>query len=95
MLEITFRGLDEIGNQIVPSFELHVDLRISVFVTVAQRDQRVVRADDQHDQRDSNQNDDDEKKQSCAHSVSFRVGWPIARRKYQRRQMRNLRIDRS
>jgi hypothetical protein len=48
MLEITFGGLDEVRDQIVAPFELNINLRVGVLVTIAQRDQRVVSADNEH-----------------------------------------------
>ncbi|MPN24391.1 hypothetical protein SDC9_171789 [bioreactor metagenome] len=49
VFEVTLRGLDQIRNQVVAPLELHVNLRVGVFETVAQPDEFVVQAD--HEQR--------------------------------------------
>ena len=61
VLDVAFGRLDEIRNQVVAALELHVNLRVGVFVAVAHRDQLVVDADnhraddDDHDhQRQGN-----------------------------------------
>jgi len=44
MLHVTFDGFDEIGNQVITTGQLHVDLSESVFYTVAKVDQTIVNA---------------------------------------------------
>ena len=52
MREIAFGGLDQIRDEIVAPLELHVDLRIRVFVSVPQCNQAVVKADDEQHQKE-------------------------------------------
>ena len=59
---VAFRGLDQVGDEIVPPLELHVDLRELILEFVAERDQPVVdadahAADDQHDADDDAENE--------------------------------------
>ena len=51
--------LDQIRNQVVAALELHVNLRVGVFVAVAHRDELVVNAHDHH------ADDDDHHEQSA------------------------------
>ncbi len=46
VLEITFGGLDEIGDEVVTALELHVNLRVGVLETIAEGDEMIVAADD-------------------------------------------------
>ena len=54
VLKVSFGCFDEIRNEVVAAFELHVDLREGVFETVAQGDERIVDADDPKDDDDGN-----------------------------------------
>ena len=54
VLHVALGGFDEVGNEIVAALELHVDLSVGVFETVAQGDEGIVdagdpEADDDHD----------------------------------------------
>ena len=62
VFEVTLRGLDQIRNQVVAPLELHVNLRVGVFETVAQRDEFVVDADNEHrgNQYQRSQHDEDD-----------------------------------
>ena len=48
VFDVTLRGLDQIQNQVVAPLELHVNLRVSVFELVAQRDEFVIDANNEH-----------------------------------------------
>ncbi len=53
MRHVALRGFDQIGDEIVPPLELHIDLRKLVLVIVAERDEPVIDADAEHqDDRD-------------------------------------------
>ena len=45
MVHVALHGLDQIGNQVVTTLELHLDLREGVLEPIAERDQPVVDAD--------------------------------------------------
>ena len=64
VLGVTLDGLDQVGDQIVPALELHVDLRPGVLDLVAPADQAVVR----RDQVDDHQQDDDDDHDGEPHS---------------------------
>ena len=53
MLKIAFGSLDQIRDEVVAPFELNINLRVGVLVAIAQCDQRVVSANDEHDHEDS------------------------------------------
>ena len=64
MRHVTLRRLDEIGDEIVPALELHIDLRELILEIVPQRDEPVVNADaeatdHQHDAEDDGENEKD------------------------------------
>ena len=63
---VALGGFHQIGNQIVPALELHVDLRIRIFVAILQRNEAVVLADgidaNQHDEYDNNDQSNHEHK---------------------------------
>ncbi len=61
MFHVALGGLDEIGDEVVAALELHVDLRVGVFETVAQGDEGVVDAGDPEaeDDHDDEQNAED------------------------------------
>jgi hypothetical protein len=44
MCHITFGGLDEIGNQIMPALYLHINLRPVIVNLIAKPNQRVINA---------------------------------------------------
>lgn len=58
MFEVALRGLHEIGDQVVPALQLHVNLRKRVFKTVSQLNQLIVNTDDpkNRDHRDEGKN---------------------------------------
>ena len=56
MSDITFGGFDQVGNEVIPALELHVNLRVGVLVAVAQSDQPVVSADDEHQHKKDRNN---------------------------------------
>jgi hypothetical protein len=62
MLEISFSGLNQIGDKVVAPFELDVDLRKSVFKKIAQPYEIVIHADgdnnDKHNNADYNKRGD-------------------------------------
>ena len=58
MLHVPLGNLDEVGNEIVASFELDFDLRESVLESIAQRDQSVVDSDTVEQQQHADNYDD-------------------------------------
>src|SRR6266446_6902432 len=85
MLKIAFGSLDQIRDEVVAPFELNINLRVGVLVAIAQCDQRIVSADNEHKHEDPDQNDSANEQQANYHrqipSSSF-----IARPWQQRRQ---------
>jgi hypothetical protein len=49
MFEIPFGGLYQIGNQVIPALQLHINLRKGVFEEIPERDEPVVDTDNPHD----------------------------------------------
>ncbi len=68
VLEISLGRFDEIRNEVVATFELHVDLRECVFETVAQGDERIVDADDPEGDDDGNYEQNDEGDKEWTHN---------------------------
>src|SRR5207248_4015224 len=58
VLEVALGRLDQVGDQVVPPLELHIDLRESVLVAVAQLDQPVVSGHRQQSNEDQDTEDD-------------------------------------
>ena len=52
MLEIAFGGFDQIRDEVVAPFKLHINLRVGVLVAIAQCDERIVSADNEHEHED-------------------------------------------
>ena len=67
MLQITFGSLDQIRDEVVAPFQLNINLRVGVLVAIAQCDQRVVSADDEHEHEDPDQNDSANEQQANYH----------------------------
>ena len=69
MSEIAFRRFHQVRDQVVTAFELHIDLRVGVLITIAQGNQGVVSADDEDHQNNGDQ--DDESARKHEHEITF------------------------
>src|SRR5208337_4585270 len=68
---ITLHGFDEIRDEIVAAFELHIDVRPGVIASDLQPDQAVVH----RDAEDHQENEDAQNNKTHHWSTSFRMGW--------------------
>ena len=59
VLHVALDRFNQVGNQVVSSLQLDLDLREGVLKTVLQSDERVVNADQGHDQEQEENADDD------------------------------------
>src|SRR5207302_899398 len=64
MLHITLGGFDQVGNQVVAPFELHVDLGERIFETIAEGDESIIdaggpKAEHDYDQEQYSKDDED------------------------------------
>jgi hypothetical protein len=85
MLKIAFGSLYQVRDQVTAPFKLNINLRVGVLVAIAQCDQRVVSADDEHEQKDPDQNDSADEHQADYHR-DILLSSSIARPKQQRQQ---------
>ena len=60
MLNVTFDGLDQIGNQIVATCQLHVDLSKPIFDAIAKIDESVVDTNGIKNYRDNQREENQE-----------------------------------
>ena len=65
MLDVAFGRFNQIGDQVISAFELDVDLRKRIFVTVPKRHQAVVNAD----HNDDGQQNDSTDNNCCSHFI--------------------------
>jgi len=56
---VALHGLDEVRDEVVAPLELNVDIGPRLLHALAQRDQPVVRRDEEQDDRDDDDGDDD------------------------------------
>jgi hypothetical protein len=78
MSKVTFCSFDKVRDQVVTPFQLHIDLGVSVLVSIAQRNQRVVAADNENNEKDGDQADEAAREQE--HKISFPDSWRPIRR---------------
>ena len=71
MLDVALGDLDQVRNQVVAALELHVNLRVGVFVAVAHRDEFVVNADDKAGQAQHHHQQYNRNNQSNSNSHKF------------------------
>ena len=71
VLDVALGDFDEVRNQVVAALELHVNLRVGVFVAVAHRDEFVVNADDEADQAQQHHQQHDCHNQSESNCHNF------------------------
>lgn len=65
---VALDGLDEVGDEVEPALQLHVDLRPSVVDAIAHAHEVVVHRDERDGENDDDYDDDDGK---SAHRGSF------------------------
>jgi hypothetical protein len=58
MRHVAFGGLDQIGDEVMPSFQLHIDLRELIFEIIAEGNQPIVNANS-HATEDEHNKDGD------------------------------------
>lgn len=68
---IALDGLDEVGDEVEPALELHVNLRPSVIDTIAHAHKVVVHPDERDGENDDYHDDDDEGNGKSAHEGTF------------------------
>ena len=79
VFQIALGGLDQVRNQVVPAFELHIDLGEGVLEAVPQGDEPVVDADHDEGQHDDEGEEEQEGGEEDAHGLGVDAGVELSR----------------
>jgi hypothetical protein len=78
VLQVSLCGFDEVRDEVVPAFQLNIDLGERVFIAVPQADEGVVLADNKKEQDAEDRGDDDKGKEESTHAPNFAAARAVA-----------------